>query len=487
MELELSLHPDDAGRLTRLRAIAAAIQGRPRMQRQRVIWHDTADQALARAGMSLAEERGHWRLEQLTPDAATWLPAAPAPVLERAATPADFEHPLPAPVAAVAGFDGRLATYSLAGEQGSIMLGLLRGSLRSVAEEQPTCRVLLAGDEPMLRELACAAGEELRLAVPVACLAAEALALAHAVPPAPRRQGAPILPDGLSVAAAFAHILGHLTDVMLHFAAAVLDPRSGPEPVHQMRVALRRLRSCFAVFRPVVQCEQVQAADAALKALGNRLGPARDWDVFMTETVPTISASLPDDARLQRLFRAADRRRQECYAGLRGFLQGPGFRRLGIELAWLAAADSWQAALEQPVQDALRGPVPPFAAEVLQRRLRKLLGAAEEIEDMPLAALHDIRLRAKRLRYAAEVFAPLFPGKAPRRFIERLSRLQQQLGVLNDAVVAGALMAELEGASGRHAYAVGVVHGFTVAHAGVNRDRVLDVWRKFRRQEPFWE
>lgn len=485
MELELHLHPDDAGRLPRLRCVASAARGRARVRQQRPVWHDSPDRALAAAGLVLAQERGTWRLERLLPGNADWPPGAPSPVLERAAELSTFDHTLPAPLAPVASFDGRLSSYALETEEGTVALGLLRGTLRTVADERPACRVLLAGAEQPLRRLAVAISEDLRLEVPTACLAAEGLALAHGLPPPARRLGAPELPPDLSVAEAFAWVVAHLTDVLLHFGLPARDPRAGPEAVHQMRVALRRLRSSFSAFRPAVQCELVQAADADLKSLGTWLAPARDWDVFVTETAPAVLATMPEDTRLQRLLRAAGRRRQARHVELQAFLDSAAFRRLGIELAWLTAAGSWRAALE--TQDVLRGALQPFAEAVLDRRLRKLLAAGEEIEDLDPAALHALRLRAKRMRYGAEIFAPIYAGKAPRRFLRRLSALQQHLGELNDGTVAAALLAELGGPGGRHAYATGIVQGFTAAHAAEGRQRAFRAWDKFRRQEPFWQ
>ena len=196
-------------------------------------------------------------------------------------------------------------------------------------------------------------------------------------------------------------------------------------------------------------------------------------------------SALPEDARLQRLFRAAGRRRQACQATLRTFLQTPSFRRLGIELAWLAAAASWRDTLE--TQEILHGELRPFAAIALDRRLRKLLAAGEDIEHLDPASLHQVRLRAKRMRYGAEIFAPIYPGKAPPRFIRRLSALQQSLGELNDGTVAAALMTELGGPAGRHAYAVGVMRGFAAARAAEGRERAFRAWDRFRRHEPFWD
>jgi len=100
--------------------------------------------------------------------------------------------------------------------------------------------------------------------------------------------------------------------------------------------------------------------------------------------------------------------------------------------------------------------------------------------------LHGIRLRAKRARYAAEMFASLHHGKSALRFIRRLSVLQERLGVLNDGAVATHLLAELGGPAGRHAYATGIVVGFLAARAGTMRPRITRAFERFRRQPPYW-
>ena len=80
---------------------------------------------------------------------------------------------------------------------------------------------------------------------------------------------------------------------------------------------------------------------------------------------------------------------------------------------------------------------------MLSRRLKRVAAAGEGLDGLAPELLHDVRLLAKRLRYAAEIFAPLWPGKATRRFLERLAALQQELGMLNDGAVAAGLLDEL--------------------------------------------
>ena len=92
------------------------------------------------------------------------------------------------------------------------------GTVRAVAAEHRISWIRLEGGDEAVRALAVALAGEVHLAVPHACLAAEAFSLASGVAPPPRREGAPELPSELSVAEAFAYAVGHLSDVILHFA-----------------------------------------------------------------------------------------------------------------------------------------------------------------------------------------------------------------------------------------------------------------------------
>jgi CHAD domain-containing protein len=258
-----------------------------------------------------------------------------------------------------------------------------------------------------------------------------------------------------------------------------------PHAVHQMRVAVRRARSALSIFRPALQAGALDAVNDGLKALGGSLGPARDWDVFADETVPEIRQAIPGDERLERLDAASSRQRTAHRKDLTQYLGGPAFRLLGIELAWFAAARSWHALPEQPAE-AEPATLATFADAVLQHRWRKLLSAGKRIDELDIPSLHGVRLRAKRLRYAAEMFATLHDGKAATRFIDRLSDLQQRLGVLNDGAVASHLLLELGGAGGRHAYATGVIAGFLTARAQRIRPRIIKSFERFKRQSAYW-
>lgn len=492
MRMELRIHPDDVSRLSRVRRSFAPAETRARTRRVRLVFHDSPDRALAAAGLALIERTGHWRLERLVPGAEPWLPAEPPPVLEEAVTRDLLETPLPADLAPVVLFVGQEVVHRVASDTGNVTLTLLTGAARlaegdPAAEPVPLAHLMIEGPELAVRALALHLAATLRVQAPRRSLPAEALTRLLELSLPPKRSGAPVLPadalspHGLTPGAAFRHILGHLLDVILDLTPAALTGSTGTEPVHQMRVAVRRARSAITVFRAAIESPALQRAAEDLKTLGARLGPTRDWDVFVTETLPRVTAALPQERRLVRLAEAAQKTRQGHQLMLALYLAGVDFRLLGVELAWLAAAEEW---LPLP-------PDPPvaltdFAANVLHRRWRKLTRAGRSIEALDIEALHDLRLRAKRARYTAEAFVSLYPGRRSARFIRRLSRLQQHLGLLNDGEVAAGLLKHLDGGGGRHAFATGLVLGYTAARAANVRPDILRAWQKFRDVGRFW-
>jgi triphosphatase len=494
--LELVLAPDDAALVPRLKFLAGLRAGRLRRRAIEIVWHDTADGALALEGLALAECRGTWRLERVVPGTVFWPPGAPAPLVEQQAALDRIGHELPAGLVQTARFTGELTVLPLVRDGAHLTLELLHGTVGWARKRRPACRMTLVATAPLgeaggdgeatIFALAQALADELDLAIPTASLAAEARAVATASGAAARHEGAPHLPPGLTVAEAFGFVLGHLTDVILYNAPLAAAGRHGPEPVHEMRVAVRRLRSAIALFRPAVACPAVDACAAGLKALADRLGPARDWDVFVAETAASVAKVLPGDASLRRLRAAAERRRRQAYAALRDWLGGVEFRHLGLALAGLAGGRAWQTALDPRQAETLGLSLEAFASRTLARRLHRLAAAGEAIEHLDPEALHAIRLRAKRMRYVAEVFAPLYPGKATRRFMGRLARLQDRLGRLNDSSVADALLAEMGGGGGGRAHAAGLVRGFLAAGSRGARGRIARAWARFHRLEPFW-
>jgi CHAD domain-containing protein len=305
-------------------------------------------------------------------------------------------------------------------------------------------------------------------------LAAAGAALEAPSPP----DGAALLQPGQSPDDAFASLLDVLGAAIRWHAPGAIAGRS-PEPVHQMRVAVRRLRSAIGLFRRAAAGNALAEAADELKALMALLGPARDWDVFLAGTGVEIAVAFPDDADVGALLAAARRRRGAAYRALQAHLRGPAFAMLGVRLAWLAAMRPWQTPPDAP--DALT----KLGRRMLGQRWARMTRGSDGIAEWPAPRLHALRLHGKRMRYASEFFQPLFPGRATRRWIRRLARLQERLGSLNDTAVAAHLLGELgQAGSG---FGGGLVQGYLAANAARARPRIARAWGRLARLEPFWE
>ncbi len=478
--LEFCLPPEELPRLFRQPAFRRQ-GGRPAVAE--MIWHDTATAELAADHLSLCEGKAVWRLERASPrPAELWPPGTPAPCLAEAADPAEF-GPLPGPLLPIAGFRGQRRQMKL-GDGGAAMT-VTDGSLRGMSREKPVCRLMLEGTPPALMALSQALAESVPVEVPRWTMATEAAAFARGWAAPPRRSGGPEVPPGLCVTEAAALVFGHLTDVIL---AGVPDAGAGetPEPVHAMRVAVRRLRSALSVFRKAADCPEITAVKTMLHELAATLGAARDWDVFLAGIGQEVAAALPDDLRIQTMLEAATRRREAAYANLRREFGSPSFRRLAVALVQLSALRPWEIGADEERAAKLALDSSDYAATLLAKRHEHMLDPGPDISGLPVGDLHALRKQGKRLRYAAEFFAPMYGRRSTRRFVRGVSRLQEALGHLNDGNAAAGLMNALKGGPDRQ-FAAGAVQGFAAARSVDARSEIAKSWAKFRRAEPFWD
>lgn len=200
-----------------------------------------------------------------------------------------------------------------------------------------------------------------------------------------------------------------------------------PEALHQARVALRRLRSAFSIFAPMLSGEAFARLREETKWLANTLGDARDLDVMLAD-------GLGGEAARPQLERA----REEAYDSAAAALDSARARALMLDLSeWLAHGD-WLTAQESA---GVRGEsVREYASSALDRFRRKVKKHGRNLETLSDEERHTVRKDAKKLRYAAEFFAILYKDKRNRRrarkFLAALEALQDRLGALNDLAMA---------------------------------------------------
>ncbi|MDY0013584.1 MAG: CHAD domain-containing protein [Rhodocyclaceae bacterium] len=209
--------------------------------------------------------------------------------------------------------------------------------------------------------------------------------------------------------------------------AAATSP--DPELIHQIRVALRRLRSLLRLMAPCLPPGFVAEWAPRLAAEATRLGDARDLDVLLTTILAPVEGASTPPAGLPRLRQQAETHRQQAHRQARtALVQGLHGRAI---LAFMAALH----ALPPTPADGL--PLDTLARQrlaQLARRARKRAKVARR-EPRP-ERLHALRIALKRMRYGMEFFLPLLPAKATERFLARLATAQDQLGYLNDLTQA---------------------------------------------------
>lgn len=205
-----------------------------------------------------------------------------------------------------------------------------------------------------------------------------------------------------------------------------------PEAVHQMRVAVRRLRSVLKIVAGAAD-PAVRQVRTELKWLGGVLGDVRDLDVLIGDLRPAVSLLPEPDRRAGlRLVEVFLAERQDARQHLITALDGARYRALRQQITALAD----RADLEG--QDPAAEPAEPAEpGHVLRKPYRALTRALDTLPaDPDDERLHALRIHCKRLRYAAELLRPTVRKKRVATARRACRQLQEILGEHQDAVVA---------------------------------------------------
>ncbi|NEU13734.1 inorganic triphosphatase [Methylobacterium sp. BTF04] len=226
-------------------------------------------------------------------------------------------------------------------------------------------------------------------------------------------------------------------DVFLHTRA--------PEGLHQIRVALRRLRSAFSLFKPML------AADPAanhlreeIKRVTEPFGQARNLDVFLETTLPAEIVRRPEEPGLLDLRTRLEAERDRAHDTVIATLESQSWRGLILDLATWLETGPWRTGADAPLRD---GSARDFAADVLDRFRRRIRKSGRHLDRLDAEARHEVRIASKKLRYGSEFFASLYAEKKAHKlhktFVSALSDLQDHLGALNDMATAHTVLAGL--------------------------------------------
>lgn len=502
IELKLALPPVQATRLKRHALLAGA--GRPLRRRLVSVYFDTPELDLMRAQAALRVRRAgrswiqtikigggsagglHQRPEWETPT----LSETPEP--ERFDAPAVRELLTPARLARLrpvfeTHFWRDVWSLPVAGG-GSIEVALDQGFVSGGGHSQPICEVeleLKSGPPTALYDLALDLAADFDLYPDPLSKAERGYALFQNLRSQPVKAASVGLQPEMHVADAFVVVMqSGLEQFTANLAGLIHE--TDPEYLHQARVAVRRLRSALTVFAPALPDPALAPLREELRWLMGVLGPARDWDVLVTETLPPLMGAMADRS-LQSLARAAQLRRDEARTGMIAAVSSRRLTRLLLQTGQMLLRRPWEQAVER-IGSAWQGsPASALAESVLDRRQRQLLRRGRHFARLDPAARHRLRIVAKKQRYAAEFFAELYAPKAARAYIKNLAALQDGLGALNDIAVTGRLLDDLRsGRAASRAWACGVVQGWVESRAQARIAELESAWRRMKKARPFW-
>jgi inorganic triphosphatase YgiF len=360
-------------------------------------------------------------------------------------------------------------------DEGTISAGSVREGFQELELE------LKAGDPVRLYRLALELSGALPLALSVASKSERGHRLATGAMPAAWKAEPLDLPRGIDAAEGFRRILGAaLVQLLANQPAAAAGEADG---VHQMRIAVRRLRSAIALFRPHLVSPDAARFDAELKRLGRVLGQVRDWDVFRGEVLPAAGRYAPE-AQPRLLEGPASEERAEAYRRLADELGGPAFTSLVLGLAvWAEERPEGTPVLA----DGHSGErLADLAPELLRRTVRKALRRGRRIRRRSPEELHDLRKSLKRLRYSVEFLSGLCGRKRTRAYLRACKDLQERLGAINDAALAAEMTGRLAGVAARTtlAPAFGAVSEWSEERGTGHLRRLPDAWDRFKALPP---
>ena len=471
-------------------ALAWLAQGRPQSTHAlRAIYFDTPGCELSRAGFALRvrEEDGAWEQTVKSRAAAggklgrgEWTCATPGPDPDVAAVRRT-------PARDVLSADTRLdALFTVVVQRRAVEIrtpdsvveaaldsGAVHAGARCATVDELELE-LKEGSPRALFALATRLADAFPADLSVVAKSDRGYALAEGGPVRARHFKNPVLTSRMTAGQAFQAIARAALEQIV-WNAELLREAPTSAAIHQARVGLRRLRTTLKTFRSVNDDEQVATIGDGLKAFSAELEPARNLDVFIEGAWgrdPTTHGAAEDEA--PRAAQAAAYERARRAAG------SPAARRALLDtLVWIEIGP-WTKTRGKRARRRDR-PITDFAAASLEKGCSRLVEAGDHLAQLDPPARHKVRIRAKALRYAADVFDQLFRShpKRGQKFLKALETLLEDLGDLNDIATARVL-------------APGFSNAPEVMAREADRERALlvtaeDAFGRFKKAKPYWK
>lgn len=283
------------------------------------------------------------------------------------------------------------------------------------------------------------------------------------------------LNTALTVGEAFSRIVHESLDHLYKNEKPTL--KSHPKGVHQTRVAIRRLRAALRAFKDCLPYDKRKAFNGEFRWFQQRFGPARDWYVFMSESLPQIKEHDGGEQVYVNLRKLALKERRLATKETVRLMQSKRYARLLLQF------EKWITTLKRSKTGYLNQPIAPFAYSVLHRAQQELLLETRPLTRITGDQLHEIRKRGKKLRYAAEFFSEIWREDASEVLLE-LKTFQDYLGQANDAKTAVQILAVLDPANVK-SEDLSFVRSWADGRLQECARGAQPIWRHLHRTQPF--
>ena len=501
IELKLVVDPDRLADFNEASIIADNARSRGSRKHFKTVYYDTPDRKLRREGLTLRVRqsgtrftqtvktecgddpltRGEWEasVPSIAPDVALASPFIPAKLL------AELE-----PLEPVFTSDIHRHQRLVDLPSGTVEVAFDHGLLKAGERTLPVSEIeleLKAGNAGAIYELALGLAQHGPLRPSIEAKSQRGFDLAEGTPPAAPKPRKLRLDPSVPLDDALTRILRACLHHLLQSLPAAEDGRD-LEGVHQLRVALRRLRSALHLMRSVSSLSKLEMLRAEAKWLASSLTAAREWDIFQTQTLPGIAKACPSVAGFDALEEVAQKRRTAAYHKVRFVLADQRCATFLLNLgAWIEAR-GWRSDISSQNLSELTEPAIAFAQRTLAAQYTRVLKRGRRLKSMNPEERHRVRLAVKKLRYGTDFLLPLCgEGKAVKRFRERLIELQEELGAYNDMATTASLLSGLGMETPDSRIAAAAIAGWQASSMMSTESRLREAWRNFVKAQAPWE
>ena len=511
IELRFAASERDLKRIARSSALHGFKLGPAAIHKLRTVYFDTPDLALCKAGYALRVRKNSHGYVQTVKEASSGALASerneyecevPSAEVDLSRVPDEgLRHRLEAaangsPVEPILETEIRRTTRAVKSPLGDeIELAVDHGEIRTLKNGHTALPVseleleLKSGERSALYDVARRLSRMTPLIVAIESKAQRGFRAIEGEALSAHKAGRVGLTPDCTAEEAFRATLLHCLRHIARNATAVAQARL-PEGVHQIRVGLRRLRAALSACGDDFRVRALEGLRERANTLSDLFGATRELDVFATELLTPVENN-SKRAGLPQLRLLLEELRRESWERTAALVQSDDFTGFLLDIGAAVETRVWREAPSHQQLNAFERPARELASATLEKRFKQACKRAKHLSSLTVQERHRLRISLKKLRYSAEFFAPLYPAKPVSLFLDRLSKLQDLFGALNDSATVETILRRIVEHAGERSSpelleAAAFVDGWHQSRIEPTWNQAKKRWKRFTKIDPFW-